>query len=296
MVIANHPATWSDVVVLEATLGRRLHFVARQPLFRPWIRGVLLELFATLPIWRRDEEPDSAARNRETFGRCRALFRKGHVVAVFPEGVSGGDRDLLPLKTGAARLLLDPGGHDAPKPLLHPVAIRYGDRTAFRTPVTVAAGDPIEFDVPSGPETTDGAVRALTDEMARALERAMRSAEADPVTERRADGGRPGVGIGRRVLDVLAIAGGVAGMTLHAIPAWTIERAARGLADQPQQIAFARMAAGLVLIPIWYVVLATIAGAVGGGAWLALPLSAPALGALACREYDRRMREAEERS
>src|SRR6266545_2611236 len=132
LVVANHPATWTDVVVLDVALDRKLHFLAHQPLFRPWPRRLLLKLFSALPVWHRDDEPDSAAHNRETFDQCHVLFQRGEAIAVFPEGVSGGDRTLQPLKTGAARLLLEHLAACDQAPNLVPIGIRYEDRTAFR--------------------------------------------------------------------------------------------------------------------------------------------------------------------
>jgi 1-acyl-sn-glycerol-3-phosphate acyltransferase len=290
LLVANHPAAWTDVVVVEVALGRRIHFIAHQPLFRPWIRGLLLELFAALPVWYRSEDPESFAHNEVTFARCRAAFRKGHVVAMFPEGVSGGDRDLLPLKTGAARLLLE-SASGGEHPLLIPIGIHYRDRTAFRTPVVVAVGAPIGFEMHRfGTGDPAAAARALTDDMARAIAAAMAAAAT------RASGGAPGESRGatgrRPALEARAPVATAAavGRALHAIPLWAIERAARSLANHPQQIAFGRMVFGLVLIPLWYALLVGLAVLLGGGAWFLVPASAPVLGALACREHDRRPR------
>ena len=289
LVVANHPAAWTDVVVLEVALRRRLHFIAHQPLFRPWIRGLLLELFGTLPVWRRSEEPQSVARNEETFERCRALFRRGEVVAMFPEGVSGGDHDLLPLKTGAAHLLLEHASCGEERPLLVPIAIHYDDRTAFRTRVVIALGAPIVYELHrSGAGDREAAARALTDDMAQALVAALATAAAHEGVPGSADRHGPA----SRAFEALAGAGAAAGRALHAAPRWAIERAAHSLADQPQQIAFGRMVAGLALIPLWYALLMALAAALGGGAWFLVPASAPVLGALACRAHDRRTRVA----
>jgi len=287
LLVANHPAAWTDVVVIEVALGRRIHFIAHQPLFRPWIRGLVLELFAALPVSHRSEDPESFAHNEVTFARCRAVFRKGHVVAMFPEGVSGGDRDLLPLKTGAARLLLESatGGEH---PLLIPIGIHYRDRTVFRTPVVVAVGAPIGLEIHRfGAGDPKAAARELTDDMARAIAAAMAAAAT------RASGGAP-VGsrgaTGLPAFEAPLAAAAALGRALHAIPRWAIERAALSLADRPQQIAFGRMVFGLAVIPLWYALLVGLAGALGGGAWFLVPASAPVLGALACREHDRRLR------
>jgi 1-acyl-sn-glycerol-3-phosphate acyltransferase len=289
LLLANHPAAWTDVVILEVALARRLHFIAHEPLFRPRIRGLLLELFAALPVWRRIEDPESDTHNRETFERCRGLFRAGEVVAVFPEGVSGGDRDLQPLKTGAARMLLQSTFEHDQRPLLIPVAIRYQDRTVFRTPVVVAIGPAIESEVHrSDPGDAAAAARALTEDMARGIVAALAGAAAYAEARTRARRtARPGAVQG--MLAAPAALGGALGMALHAAPLWAIERAARRFADHPQQIAVGRMIAGLAVIPLWYALLATTAMALGGGAWLILPAAAPCLGALACRGHDRRL-------
>lgn len=288
LVVTNHPAAWTDVAVLEVALPRKLHFVAHQPLFRPWIRGLLLELFATLPVWRREEEPESVARNQGTFARCHALFRRGEVVVVFPEGVSGGDRGLLPLKTGTARMLLDRAGDGAGSPLVLPIAIHYDDRTVFRTRVVIAVGPPIAFEMRrAGVGDADAATRALTDDIARAITASLATAAAHAAAAGRREGP---AGLARRALEALATAGAAIGRALHAAPLWAIERAARRFAREPQQVAFARMVAGLVMVPLWYALLAGLAATLGGGAWFLLPASAPPLGALACRDHDRRVR------
>jgi len=53
---------------------------------------------------------------------------------------------------------------------------------------------------------------------------------------------------------------------------------------------FARMVSGLILIPVWYALLAGLAAALGGGPWFALPALAALLGILLCRDHDRRCR------
>jgi len=288
LVVANHPATWTDVVVLDVALGRKLQFIAHEALFRPWARGVVLDIFASLPVWHRDEDPESEARNRETFARCRARLDAGDAIAIFPEGVSGGDRDLLPLKTGLARFLLDPVA-GPPRPLI-PVAIHYEDRTAFRTAVVVAVGDPLPVrTAPPVPGDHEEFVHELTDRIAAALRAVLataaahaRAAWSGPVP------GRPPGAAG--VIEPIARVFAAGGMVLHATPRVVIESLVRRWAHLPQQLAFVRMVTGLFLIPAWYALLTALAAALGGRAWFAIPLAAPVLGILACRELDRRRR------
>src|SRR5262245_37987181 len=106
LVVANHPASFTDVIVLGAAVPRRLHLLAMAALFKPWIRGFGLRLCGTLPIYRRQDDPTLMHRNEDTFRACHELFDRGGAVLIFPEGTSLADRQVVPLKTGAARLAL----------------------------------------------------------------------------------------------------------------------------------------------------------------------------------------------
>lgn len=145
LLAANHPSTWSDALLLERLLGRRFHFLAEVGQFRPWPRAVFIRLFGTLPVRLPVGDGDAAALNEETFRLCHALFDRGEAVAIFPEGLSRDDRSLIPLKRGAAHLALSYARRlgAAPSFALLPVAIRYADRTAFRSDVTLCVGEPI---------------------------------------------------------------------------------------------------------------------------------------------------------
>lgn len=172
LVVANHPSTWTDVLLLDVALGRGLHFLAQEDLFRPWARGALLRLYGALPLTRSELKPDAATRNAMTFRRCETLFDRGECVTIFPEGVSLVDRGLLPFRHGAARLALSyvtsrPAGPFA----IVPVGIHYGDRTGFRSDVTVSVGRPIAGDRRGGTESKEPheAARVLTERVSEAM-------------------------------------------------------------------------------------------------------------------------------
>ncbi len=293
LVVANHPAAWTDVLVLDVAFHRELHFLAHEALFHPWIRGLFLKLFESLPVRYRHEGPLAAVRNRETFDRCHTLFRRGAAIAMFPEGMSGSDRGLRPLKTGAARLVLEHIAAGDEAPVLIPVAIHYEDRTRFRARVDVAVGAPI-LNAGAGVSAgdPDAAMHALTGEISNALEATLASAAAHArVADEALRAVAPPPAYIRSAAALASIAA-TAGAALHAVPVRAIEWVARRLTGLPQRISFGRILAGVVLIPLWYAALVTLAAALGGGVWFAIPSAAPFLGVLACREFDRRRAQA----
>ncbi len=187
LLVANHPAMWTDVLVLDVALARKLHFLALGQLFKPFVRAFLLELHGALPVIPSPGEHDRTG-NEDTFRRCRALFDGGHVVALFPEGVSEADRTVLQLRTGAARLALaaarrDPAQTSSPHragephssgfagsdatahvPVLVPTGIHYADRTSFGSEVTVSVGEPVDLApyLAQAEVDPEGVVHALT--------------------------------------------------------------------------------------------------------------------------------------
>ncbi|HSQ60274.1 MAG TPA: 1-acyl-sn-glycerol-3-phosphate acyltransferase [Acidobacteriota bacterium] len=203
LVVANHPSTWSDVLLLDALLGRRQHFLAEAGQFHLWPRRILLRLFGTLPLWMSESGPRSSERNEETFRRCRRLFDRGEVVTIFPEGISRTDRSLMPLRRGAARLALSYArcrGASRSFSII-PIGLRYSDRTAFRSDVALRVGEPIPLAALRGEFSGDdpGAWDRLTERLAGALrslavlaedprDEAILSALAPIVTARERDG------------------------------------------------------------------------------------------------------------
>jgi 1-acyl-sn-glycerol-3-phosphate acyltransferase len=173
LLVANHPAMWTDVLVLDVALRRKLQFLTQGALFHPRLRAMLLHLHGALPVLAATDGPGARARNADTFRRCREMFASGSVIAMFPEGVSQEDRTVLQLKTGAARIAVEQAALGPPRavPALIPAGIHYANRTAFGSEVTVSVGEPIDLApyVALARGDADAAVHALTEHMHRAL-------------------------------------------------------------------------------------------------------------------------------
>lgn len=174
LIVANHPATLTEVFLLTVLLRRRLHFLAGSFIFTPWIRGAFMRLAGALPVYRKQDDPGLTYRNEDTFRACHDLFDRGGAVLMFPEGESRTDRRLLPLKTGAARLALGyeamPGRRGSLRVV--PVGLYLSDRAQFRSEAIVTAGPPIDLAPHQELEGEDPqeAVRRMTADMQRRLE------------------------------------------------------------------------------------------------------------------------------
>lgn len=166
LIVANHPAGLTDAVVLATQLERHVHFLAMSPLFRPWIRGVLMRAIGALPVYRQRDDPSQMHLNDDTFKACHELFDRGGVVLIFPEGHSDEVRRVLQLKTGAARLAIGQsqrGGPAGPLTLV-PVGLYFEDRTRFRSEIILSIGEPIPLEphVARAASEPREAVQALT--------------------------------------------------------------------------------------------------------------------------------------
>jgi 1-acyl-sn-glycerol-3-phosphate acyltransferase len=166
LIVANHPAALTDALVLGTQLARRVHFLAMSPLFKPWLRGVLMRAVGALPVYRRQDDPALMQQNELTFESCHQLFDQGGAVLVFPEGQSDSDRRLLQMKTGAARLALaqEQRGRGGEPLTLLPVGLYFEDRTRFQSEVIVSVGEPIPLApyVASAASDSRAAVQAIT--------------------------------------------------------------------------------------------------------------------------------------
>ena len=166
LIVANHPAGMTDAVVLATKLKRPVHFLAMSPLFKPWLRGVLMRSIGALPVYRQRDDPALVHQNDTTFEACHEFFDEGGAVVIFPEGHSDEVRRVLQLKTGAARLALGQeqrGRGGAPLTLL-PIGLYFEDRTRFQSEVILSLGEPIALAeyIAQAASTPRETVQALT--------------------------------------------------------------------------------------------------------------------------------------
>lgn len=145
IVAANHHNALVDGVLLLATLPRRLVSVAKAPLFSNPLIGPFLRLVGALPVHRRQDGGTDPARNDHLFAASTATLRRGDAILIFPEGVSQPEPTLMPLRTGAARMLLAAEADSVGPVTLLPVGLMFHEPGTFRTGwALIAMGEPVE--------------------------------------------------------------------------------------------------------------------------------------------------------
>jgi 1-acyl-sn-glycerol-3-phosphate acyltransferase len=165
LYVLNHPNGLVDALVPAALLDPTPRFLGKATLWHVLILKPLIAIFDPIPVHRKkdgDLGPEATAR---TFAAVHEAFANGEAVAMFPEGISHHMRDLAPLKTGAARIVLS----SPTRVQLVPAGLVYGQRETFRHSVLIRIGDPIGHADLLGRGPEPEAVRALTDRIRSAL-------------------------------------------------------------------------------------------------------------------------------
>lgn len=177
VVVANHPNSVMDALVVLAACGRRVHPLARAPLFERPVIGQVLRSLGGLPVYRPQDDPARVGRNETSFHAAVAALAGGEAVLIFPEGMSHSDTELAPLRTGAARIALRAEAESRWELGLRivPVGLTYSRKAKFRGEAVACVGAPMAVALWRAPYGRDPAqaVRDLTDAIASALERVM---------------------------------------------------------------------------------------------------------------------------
>ncbi len=178
----NHPNSLIDPILIITTCGRKVHFAAKDSLFKGRIMRALLRGLGAVPVARKDERDggqvatgperdatERASANEAAFASMFQVLADGGTIGIFPEGLSHDESQLSKLKTGAARLALG-GAENIQGPVtIVPCGLTFIHPKRFRSRVLVQYGPPIEIEPGRG--TEKATVNAVTDEIAVALRR-----------------------------------------------------------------------------------------------------------------------------
>lgn len=145
VLVANHVNGLIDPLLLLGPLPVMPRFLGKSTLWKILPLRPFLDLAGAIPVYRRQDEGADLTRNTETFDRSHDLLARGGTLALFPEGTSHSDPSLKPLKTGAARIVLE-AEHKVPGlgVRIVPVGLLFDAKQTFRSRALVQVGEPID--------------------------------------------------------------------------------------------------------------------------------------------------------
>ena len=105
LIIANHPNSFLDALIIGSYYKRRVYFLARGDAFKKPIHRYLLESLNMIPVYRLREGKEFLHLNDYAFSRSIQLLSNGNAVLIFIEGICVNSNELQPFKKGTARIL-----------------------------------------------------------------------------------------------------------------------------------------------------------------------------------------------
>ena len=124
LIIANHPNSFLDAIIIGAQYQRPIHFLARGDVFSKKHHRFLLGLLNMIPVYRLREGKQHLHLNEYAFKESVRLLKKGEAVLIFIEGTCINSHELQPFKKGATRII-ESTHKEGINPAIHITGIAY---------------------------------------------------------------------------------------------------------------------------------------------------------------------------
>lgn len=161
---ANHVNGLIDPILVLTSVPFPVAPVAKAPLFRVPVLRTLLAIAQAVPVVRK-QEGNTAGSNEEVFDKVAEHFGRGGNLLIFPEGVSHDEPQLVPLKTGPARMLARAHARGTRGLTFQAVALEFDARDTFRSRALVLFGPVREVDPLAGDDLVARITDALRDDL-----------------------------------------------------------------------------------------------------------------------------------
>ena len=168
----NHPNALMDGWLLIAKCERwPLYFLANAKLWNYRMLVPILRATGAVPVYRR-EDHDGEVDNQQAFEKVYEIIESGKCMAIFPEGISHAESQLVKLKTGTARIALAVAARGKARVKIVPCGLNYIHRHRFRSQVLIEFGEPIDVGekwLRDYEKKEQDTVRQLTEHLTQAL-------------------------------------------------------------------------------------------------------------------------------
>ncbi len=171
LFVANHANSLIDPVIMGIATGRRIHYLAKAPLFDVPVMGQALKALGMIPAFRGSDDKSQVRRNLESLDVAARQLAAGRDVGIFPEGKSHDETHVEQVRSGAARIALNAVAEGADKLLIVPIGLNYERKEQFRSSVWARIGEPIDVNAWLADHEGDQrkAARSLTTRIDRGL-------------------------------------------------------------------------------------------------------------------------------
>ena len=187
LVLANHPSTFLDPIVIASLLNRKVFFLAKGELFKSKFAKWFFPKLRMIPVYRKQDDPSQMSKNQDTFKKCFEHLEKGGAILMFPEGISITERKLRPIKTGASRIVL---GAEANNDFnlnssIITIGLNYANPHRFNKDLFINIDNPIHVSDYKREYEADNfkAAESLTEEIRKRLEALVIAIEDDKTDE-----------------------------------------------------------------------------------------------------------------
>lgn len=142
LLIANHPNSFLDGVLIAAFFKDPVYFLARGDAFQKKWQRRLLSLVNMYPVYRLSEGKEFLHLNEGTFRACQDVFKQKGNLLIFIEGICVRSHQLQPFKKGTARIVRN-AWRDNINLTVVPVGIGYSSFSSFAKTVHIQYGGTI---------------------------------------------------------------------------------------------------------------------------------------------------------
>lgn len=123
LIVANHPNSFLDAILIGSQFSEKVHFLARGDAFNKKHHRFFLRMLNMIPVYRLSEGKENLHLNEYAFTESRRILAEEGIVLIFIEGICVNQHELQPFKKGAARIANTPELQE--KLMILPVAITY---------------------------------------------------------------------------------------------------------------------------------------------------------------------------
>lgn len=141
LIVANHPNSFLDAILIGSLFNEKIHFLARGDAFKHKTHRFFLKMLNMIPIYRLSEGKENLHLNEYAFEQSTRILQSGGMVLIFIEGICKNSHILQPFKKGAAKIALHA---NTPIPLkILPIVITYDSFFRFGKTVRIEAAQSI---------------------------------------------------------------------------------------------------------------------------------------------------------